>query len=511
MTSFEGADRTAQAIRQLLEIEPEALNRHLEGLEVGFRLPPGHPLKSPVYVGAELAVNLLCRTYPRIALDVDEFEYLADVAQGINPNAEVRRGVAGGPHFSFGDIQPSKGSVGQFAGEGWNVMVNQPGASPKFNVFAASVAACLGVAAIFRMVFEGNLEINSGSADTGVWSLLTQESSLASSDGFGVDRIDQTGRNSLDAVLVGAGAIGEACTWILGRSGIQGRLKVVDHERVDKGNLQRYVLASPKEVGARKTTLVARALPEMEVEEVPRRFDEASEVIGSAELVLSALDTASDRVSVQALLPHHLVNAWTQRSDLGVSVHRDFGTDPCLACLYWPRGMRPSLHEQMASIFGIHETRALAYLVTQVPVGQPLPLERLLSLPPRLERPPAIQDWTTSSLLDEWIEGDYVAEADAKIWEGRTLDSFYREAICGSAAVRFNSQLQEDEIPLPHQSALAGVLLAVAALEDVKWKEIRFDVLRPLPKSFQVPRQGTPGCICSDLVYRRRFAQKWAK
>lgn len=510
MISFEGSERTAQAIRQLLGIDPEALHGHLGGVEVGFRLPPGHPLDSPVYAGAELAVNLLCRTYPRLALDVDEFAHLADIARGINPNVEIRQGVPSGPHFSLGNVQLSEESVGQFAGQGWNIFVNEPEAPPNFNVFAASASACLGVAAIFRGVFKSSLGLKSDSADSGVWSLLAQESPLVPFGGLDVAGKDRINRNAIDAVLVGAGAIGEACVWMLGRSGTQGKLKVVDHELVDKGNLQRYVLASPREVGSRKTALVASALPEMEVEEVPARFDEASEVIGNAELVLSALDTASDRVSVQALLPRWLVNAWTQRSDLGVSVHRRFGTDPCLACLYWPRGVRPSLHEQMASIFGIHETRALAYLVTQTPVGQPLPLERLLSLPPRLERPPTIQDWTRSSLLDEWIESDYVDEVDARQWESRTLDSFYREAICGSAAVRFNKQLQEDEIPLPHQSALAGVLLAVAALEEVKWKEIRLDVLRPIPESFQVPRQRTPGCICSDPVYQQRFAQKWA-
>jgi len=68
--------------------------------------------------------------------------------------------------------------------------------------------------------------------------------------------------------------------------------------------------------------------------------------------VLAALDTPEARIAVQAGLPEHVYNAWTQPADLGWSRHEAFGTQPCLVCLYWPDRRQPSQHELIADALG---------------------------------------------------------------------------------------------------------------------------------------------------------------
>jgi hypothetical protein len=68
----------------------------------------------------------------------------------------------------------------------------------------------------------------------------------------------------------------------------------------------------------------------------------------------------------------------------------------------------------------------------------------------------------------------------------------------------------EAMVPLAHQSALAGVMLAASmlvaadpALRELRAEavEARVDLLRGFPQVLPRPRQLTSGCICSDPDY----------
>lgn len=61
-----------------------------------------------------------------------------------------------------------------------------------------------------------------------------------------------------EVVLIGAGAIGNRAAWALSRVNMSGRLRIVDHESVDLGDLQRYVLAERKDEHAVKAHLLSR-------------------------------------------------------------------------------------------------------------------------------------------------------------------------------------------------------------------------------------------------------------
>ena len=125
-------------------------------------------------------------------------------------------------------------------------------------------------------------------------------------------------------VLAGAGAIGNAAAWALSRTRVEGTIEIVDHESVDLGNLQRYVLAerddekSPKApfvAGGFKGKLSATAHACTIAEFLQKKNHKVDNL-------LLALDSAKDRCAAQASLPRRIANAWTQPGDLGVSSPR---------------------------------------------------------------------------------------------------------------------------------------------------------------------------------------------
>ena len=127
------------------------------------------------------------------------------------------------------------------------------------------------------------------------------------------------------------------------KSPIAGVLNVVDPESIDETNPQRYVLT---DCGTRvdKVELAASSLQNSSVKIVPLKLTWADFIATGKpySLVATAVDTAEARVEIQAGLPKHILNAWTQHGDLGVSRHSFVGGQACLACLYIPLYARPS-------------------------------------------------------------------------------------------------------------------------------------------------------------------------
>lgn len=236
--------------------------------------------------------------------------------------------------------------------------------------------------------------------------------------------------------------------------------------------------------------------------------------------MLVALDTPGDRIAVQAGVPRSVFNAWTQPADLGCSRHERFGVDPCLACLYWPTRPRPNRHELIAAALGQHQLRVLSYMVTGIPVDVPLPpdgLPTMRDIPTPSEAPL----WSQRSLLDDVADAAGLDAAARERWHGCTIDQLYREGICGGALVTTTLQgvLQEVVVPVAHQSALAGVLLAAQLLvaSDPELAslrpgstEVRYDVLQGLPQVLPRPRKVTSGCLCRDADLSCCSTDLWA-
>jgi hypothetical protein len=123
-----------------------------------------------------------------------------------------------------------------------------------------------------------------------------------------------------------------------------------------------------------------------------------------------------------------------------------------------------------------------------------------------------IETWFTTSILDDIAAAAGVDGAALANWRDRCLADVYQDGICGGALLHLNigEAPREVLVPLAHQSALAGIMLAteflisaVPALRRARSHapEGRFDVLADPAQLMARPRTRTTGCLCSDSVF----------
>ena len=107
-------------------------------------------------------------------------------------------------------------------------------------------------------------------------------------------------------------------------------------------------------------------------------------------------------------------------------------------------------------------------------------------------------------------------------WAACRLDELYRDGVCGGALLGLaaGGVARQVLVPLAHQSALAGVLLAVqliaAAHPKLRWLrpdaiEGRYDVLAGLHQVLAHPRRPARGCLCADLDFRAAYRTAWPR
>lgn len=458
--------------------------------------------------GWSLSVNLCARLYPKIRLlgDKSAVEAAAQLILAINPNCDVTQSDGKADAVLSWRALPS--TPGVFASAaGWNAIIDDdsklglPAAAP-----AAMAAAAIAVGELFRTVFgellgeKGRYSIEPGGFN--LVSLMPRDDRPAIPPSFAIGKVH----------LVGAGALGEMAIVTLLAANAEGELLVIDDQAVELPNTQRYVLTVDTSEGALKVDLAELACrgSRIAVIRVPARWGlDQRAMAGSADTVLVGVDSAVARIDIQAGLPRRIYNAFTGPFDLGWSRHEAFGSDACLACLYWPIGTIPNTFEVIASDIGEHPLRVLSYLTSKLPVGMPL---QPMQVPRLMAAPDDSATWLHRSLLDDLAQKFGVS--DTSRWESMPLERLYNEAICGGGLVRQTIGTRGDlAVPLAHQSALAGVMLAsqlliasepsLAALRPPAI-EARYNVFGRPSQSPSVPRSCVPTCICSDDFYLTR-------
>lgn len=458
----------------------------------------------------DLGVRLLARLYPILRLSpldaaaARRRASLEGLALSINPAIELSRTAESTVRLVFGDTAVAAGPVTIYAGSnGWlaKASTRRPqGIGSTLLPFGAGGAACLGAANVFRAIFASRLP-SAALDETAALSMLDFSTGCQATQGPAMLDVD-LGLTP----LVGVGAIGNGVIWALARApGLKGVLHLIDHEQVELSNLQRYVLATQTDVGRVKVEVAREALvsssSSLMCMPFTARWDEYQAGRGHAVLkrVLVALDTARDRIAVQAALPGRALNAWTQVGDLGISRHDFLGEEACLACLYLPKGAAPHEDELIAQALGLPVERPVLLdlrnrLIGNEPVGEAFVRE-------------------TAARLD--------APADTLLrFANDTLRQFYVKAVCGGLLLKPNSGRPLLEAPLAFQSAMAGIMLAAETVADagslratpLVTKTI-LDITRPLASHLNVrvlksaPSAG-PRCICQDQDFVTVYRQK---
>lgn len=478
--------------------DPDLLRRTLERTIVGVGISRESATSNEGKLLADLLVRLVARLYPFLELRVElpeESERLTALARAINPHIEITNGASMG--VSVGSEAPAFQTT-YFAGSnGWDAYLSsrvslKTGNSQ--NPFGAGAAACFAAANLFNRVLLPDWEqrITEDLLFSTFCNERKRTSQHVSNDNWNLDG---------DAVLVGLGAVGNGAMWALGSSSLRGTLHVVDPEAVELSNLQRYVLTERSDEGRSKVDLANAHLQGPFKPVLHRRkWAEFAQTTGYKwPHVLVALDSAADRRAVQASLPRWIANSWTQPGDLGLSIHNRFDRPgACLSCLYLPAGKIPNEDETVASALGVpallNEIRTLLYtgkgvsrqLIESVAAGLGYPVEHFLA------------------------------------YEGRPVRDLYVEGVCGGGAIPLQpngAPAQALHVPLAHQSALAGVLLAAALVRhSVTGDEegtvvTRIDILRRASEYFTQPalKAGNGLCICEDgdylVAYRTKYGQ----
>lgn len=503
MSLAEYYDRSAVAASQVVAgFNAEAFHDAVSDTVVGIALDDNAATSPEGQAALDLSVRLMARLYPALAIRAEGSRAvgfaseLGDLARSINPKIDLVEHAETG--IVVGAVtQPWAHAV--YAGsDGWVGRVSMAEPIPIGRTllpFGGGVAACLAASAIFRALLDHSAS-RPGTAQLCSWTGPI-DSQLPASQADGRHRLPER------TVLVGAGAIGQAASWAIARSPLAGVLHVVDGELLDLGNMQRYVLTGRTDLDQPKAALAANHINHEQarlggqLRAVPHPVDWVGALLEAGptwDCALAAVDSAAARRAVQAALPRWVANAWTQPGDLGVSEH-DFITGACLACLYLPTGTTRNEDQLVADALGIPEHRADVRMLLYT--GDP-PADELLAL--------------IAARLG--VDPDVLTA-----FRQRSIRELYVEGICGGAVLPLGSieATANVHVPLAHQSALAGVLLAArlarqaAGISLGRSEVTRFDVRRdPIQDATLPVRKGSqPICICQDADYTSAYAELW--
>lgn len=484
--------RNAVAIAQAISgLDENRLASTLDGICVGVTI--GCDVDCPEgQATLDLLTRLLARLYPAITFcfenESDLVVHAKTLATDINPRIELSGSPTVEIVLGTSHLQPCAPRRIFGASNEWDAFVSTSKMYPfgnSNNPFGAGMAACLVAATLFRQVFLSEAQLDH---DLHISSLVTSE----------VGQVQPNIEGDLGEItLAGCGAIGNAMVWALTRADMTGSIALIDHESIDLGNLQRYIWTERADENAPKASFLANkfngsisakaydcTLAEF-LQEKKYRVDR----------LLLALDSKKDRCAAQASLPRWIANAWTQPDDLGVSTH-DFMNGACVQCMYLPKGSTKNEDEIVAETLGamneLMQIRDLLYtnkgtprnLLQSIATAKSIQLEKLLP------------------------------------FENRPLKTLYTEGFCGGAVIpldQLGRPPEEVHVPLAHQSALAGVLLAASLIKNALNIGVgmsvvtQYDVLKPQRQFQSYPAAKDPRniCICQDKDFRTTYVQKY--
>lgn len=190
-------------------------------------------------------------------------------------------------------------------------------------------------------------------------------------EGFGregQERLKQT-----RVVVAGAGGLGSVVSIYLTVAGV-GQIRLIDHDRVELGNLNRQILYGNRDIGRRKVDSAKEKLeslnPEVKVEIVSEAIleDNAFELVDDCDLIVDAMDNFTTRyilnkVAIDRDIPffHGAVRGFEGRATTIIP-----GQTACLKCLY-ARAPQPEpapvVGVAPAVIGSIQATEVVKYIV----------------------------------------------------------------------------------------------------------------------------------------------------
>jgi hypothetical protein len=372
---------------------------------------------------------------------------------------------------------------------GWDVAAGGGAAAGSdANPVGAAAAAALAAIDCFEQIFAAETASRSSRMESGwrwsAWNLGAPGRSPAPGP-----------LHFADVCVAGVGAVTHGLLWILERwpAPVTGTVHLIDPDRYDPSNGQRYIVMRVGDVGGWKAEAardrIKLAYPELDVQAHNVGMNEYVASLrphAHLPLVVAGLDSKDARRQLAAKLPRRVVNVWTEREHLGASRHGIGDGWRCLYCAYpddvteapdelvllvnetglMPRRVRELLHT------GAGITAEDAAVVAS---RSPVPAERLV---------------------------------------GRPLRSV-RAQVCATGAIQSVTTPEEVTVPFPFSSLLAGIAgwsELVREVEGVPSEPYSWtmEVLHPPLPGLRWPVGPHPGCwLCSDALTFDVMAAKY--
>lgn len=462
-------------------------------------------------VSLDLAIRLLSRLFPKIKIsdltneNNEIVKKLTEKALAINSRIEIRQET---PTISLVigstplDNDNSRKII-YIGSDYWiaKLSLEHPVGSGSSNLpFAAGASVCFGVSNVFRFVFKELIEGFELDNDVNLSLInLKQTEELEKNEIYPID-IDGT-------ILVGFGAIGNGFIWALSNiPNLKGNFTIIDPEKIELSNLQRYCLIDEKHIDMAKVDIAKDFFKENGIELHLLHCDWA-EYLNSTEnwnnlLVCVAVDSKKDRIAIQSSLPKTILNAYTESNLIGISRHFNFIESACLSCGFIPKEKVKNYSVEVSENLKIPSQERL--------IRDYLYYNKLVD----------------RKLLELVAEANTIEINELLEYEGQNISEFYSRAVCGGHLRYLNSssnEVLEIEAPLAFQSTLAGILLASELIiSKLEFRSTEFKNqthLYPLfpikedhnPYNHTTEKDKTGRCICKDEDFKKVYINKWNK
>ena len=468
--------------------------------------------------GLDLITRLISRLYPKLKIvdlskkHSNKRSELLDLAKEINSNIEIVSTeteediyiVAG---FSEQKIK-TNGVVIYFGSDNWTSKYSiskVQSFNKSENPFGCGISACIVSSNIFRYIFRDYLSN----------SPLDEELSLSV-----YSLTEETNKNNPhlgdiifnDVVIAGIGAIGNGTVWALSNLyHLKGDIVLVDDETVSLSNLQRYVMFKESDIKDVKVEVALKLFSQenLKVEHFKGAWKDYIQHRNEWNIncVAVGIDNEKDRIGIQSSLPRTIFNSFTEPEAIGITRHKDFSIDACLACSYIPLKKKKNFINEVADNCNIADKSEM--------VKDYYNLDK------------SVDDiWLPKydqSLLDVIAKANKIDIAKLSHFKGLKINQFYSDFVCGGVILNLSqteNEITNVDAPLAFQSAMAGILLAselVKYFTDTSLiQELRTDFyhLAPIVNGFNpfhrmIEKDKTNRCLCRDNDFVNRYNEKW--
>jgi len=502
-------DRTNRFARLFLENEIE-VSRAFEKFSVGLA---GNNKVLKTFNGqimAMTAMNLLSRFHPRVNVDINPeirravwmpFGMHSSLVDSLKNMATLVGSNAVSKCLPDLDILISVGTTANSAkykivinSDGWLAFMNRGYGETDFvsenqNPIGAHVAACFGVADVFR-----RLLYLVGSRQRPI--LREPKPLVFSALDYSID--NPKAQNPLmpqemdvRAIVVGAGAVANGLIYALSTlPQVRGNVKVVDYQSFEETNINRCLMVCLRHVGINKAEALASSQhSKLNIIPFPTTYEEfrKDNIAADFDLVVSTVDSNDTRIRIQSDLPRILLHGATGEHVSTISRH-NFVEGACLGCLFFEQG-------------------SSALVTTSTKTGLPMQeVDELLCGDAQV----------TEEHISVIAKRTGIEVRRLQDYVGRPFTELYTEEICGTMGIKLGDK--EFAASVSFVSALPGVLLAGEITKERSQNLSCFRLDNYMTLSLFNPsalwlRQRTKDerclCMCSHPIMQGAYRQKW--